>query len=126
MLVDKQVALRILEEEVEAAKSDAAPEAWIALIKKLEIACGGDNLTFFAALGTAMLAKATNPAIDVHALKSSVSERGYSARTVCQHVLAAYAPKYGIDLGVTGREPLNNSPFYRESLISENLVVNPR
>ncbi len=125
MQIDRNEALGILEHEVELAKTDAGPSVWRRRIESLEEACGDSNLTFFAALGTAMLAKATDTDVDVFSLKAGSSDRGYSARSLCQHVLAAYAPRLGIDLGVTGREPLNNSPFFRESTISDQLVVKP-
>jgi hypothetical protein len=126
MRIDKKAALKILEEEVDAAISDAGPKTWRKLVQKMEVACGEANLTFFAALATAMLAKATEPSVDVYALKASASERGYSARGLCQHVLAAYAPRLGIDLGVTGREPLNNQPFFAEDSITDRMPVKPR
>ncbi len=79
-----------------------------------------------AALGTALLAKATHIDVDVLSLKTDVAppnERAYSARSLCKDVLAAHAPRLEIDLGVTGREPLNNSPFYGpDRLDSSNLL----
>jgi hypothetical protein len=75
-------------------------------------------------LGTALLAKATDLRIDPFALKSGLATPGaYSARSLCQHVLAANAIRLGIDLGVTGREPLNNQPFFAEDRVHEGLPV---
>lgn len=127
MKIDQNRALAILRREVKAASKEGGGDRnWVELIQELESACGHTNLTFFAALGTALLAKSTDIHVDVFALKASDSEHGYSARSLCQHVLAAYAPVLGIDLGVTGREPLNNQPFFAESRITEQLPVKPR
>ena len=125
MQIDKSLATKILEKEVAASLVDRGSASWRKLVEKLEHACGSENLTFFAALATAMLAKATDPAVDVYALKAGASERGSSARGLCQHVLAAYAPRLGIDLGVTGREPLNNQPFFAEAAITDRMAVKP-
>lgn len=126
MQVDQQVALTILEQEVVGADRGEAPEDWVERVRKLEALLGGSNMTFIAALGTAILAKATDLRLNAFALKASANLSGaYSARTLCQHVLAAHAPRLGIDLGVTGREPLNNQPFFAEELISERLPVKP-
>jgi hypothetical protein len=50
----------------------------------------------------------------------------YSARNLCKEVLAAHAPRLEIDLGVTGREPLNNQPFIAEDRVHENMPVHDR
>ena len=36
----------------------------------------------------------------------------HSGRNLCMRVLAAEAPRLRLDLGVGGREPLNNQPFF--------------
>lgn len=125
MRIDFKRAKQILEEEATAAATGPVSDKWIARIRKLEEACGDRNLTFLAALGTALLARATNPEVDVSTLKASTSERGYSARSLCKEVLAALAPRLGIDLGVTGREPLNNQPFFAEERITDALPIRP-
>jgi len=121
--IDKVRALAILEEESASAASGDVSDDWIERIRDLERACAGSNLTFFAALGTAMVAKVVDLEVDVFSLKAGASERGYSARSLCKDVVAAHAPRLGIDLGVTGREPLNNQPFYAEERISADLPV---
>jgi len=98
------------------------------LVSQLSDECErGANKTFIAMLGTALLAKATDLRADPFALKSGLGTPGaYSARSLCQHVLAAHAPRLGIDLGVTGREPLNNQPFFAEERVHDSLPVHPR
>lgn len=124
MQIDKDRALRILKEEVEASYREPPDEEWARLVKALGEACGGQNLTFIAMLGTALLAKATNLKADPFALKAGLDSPGaYSARALCQYVLAAHAPQLDIDLGVTGREPLNNQPFFAKDRVSRALPV---
>lgn len=125
MKINKQAALEILEEAVaNTAPSQLSPK-WTAEVVALANACGRTNLTFIAALGTALLAKSVESSVDVCSLKAGDSPTGYSARSLCKDVLAANAERLGIDLGVTGREPLNNQPFYAEERITRALPVRP-
>ncbi|MBI2755143.1 MAG: restriction endonuclease, SacI family [Chloroflexi bacterium] len=83
------------------------------------------NKTFVAMLGTALLAKATDARIDSHALKVRFSERAYSARSLCMAVLVTRAVRHRVHLGTTGREPLNNQPFFRYDSVSNAMAVHP-
>ena len=124
MKVDKSRAAKILEEEAQnVARGVPGAPQWVELTERLSHACDAANRTQVAALGTAILSKATNLRIDPTALKASTGPRGYSARAVAKDVLAAHAVRLGIDLGVTGREPLNNQPFFAETRISMSLPV---
>lgn len=120
MRINKEKALRILEEE--AGSTAPVPKKWSDRIEALSAVAEG-NKTFIAALGTALLAKSVEPHVDPFSLKDSTGPRGYSARSLCKDVLAANAPRLHIDLGVRGREPLNNQPFFAKNRISENLPV---
>lgn len=123
MKVDRVKALGILEEEVVEADLGESGGEWAGRIRLLAEHCAG-NLTFIAMAGTAILAKATNLEADPFSLKAGAGAAGsYSARTLCQHVLAAHAPRLKIDLGVTGREPLNNQPFFAEARVTDQLPV---
>lgn len=122
MQINKDKAKAILEEESVKAKNaeDLAPE-WLDITQRLDSACDGNNLTFIAFLGTALLAKATNIEVDPTSLKAKLSTPGaYSARSLAQHVLTAHAPRLGINLGVKGREPLNNQPFFGKDYVNED------
>jgi hypothetical protein len=121
--VDTDEALKVLEEEKRASRSSSVPREWEDLVTQLGAACQERSKTFIAMLGTALLAKATNGKIDPFALKASIGPRGYSARSLCKDVLAAHALRLGIDLGVTGREPLNNQPFFAEERVSRDMPV---
>jgi len=74
--------------------------------------------TYTPALGTALLAKATDPVIDPLSIKETYSERAYSQRTLCHALLVPAAVEYGFSIRNTGREPLNNQPFFRYDHIS--------
>ncbi len=126
MRIDRDEALAIL--EAEAASTASIPEDWESLVSQLSEECeSGANKTFIAMLGTALLARATDIRADPFTLKSGSGAPGaYSARALCQHVLAAHAPRLGIDLGVTGREPLNNQPFFAEDRVHEGMPVHHR
>lgn len=84
------------------------------------------NRTFIAAIGTALLARATDLQVDPRALKVKGGAAGsYSARSLAKDVLAPEAMILGVDLGVYGREPLNNQPFFRYDFISPDMDVKP-
>lgn len=123
--IDKATATQILKEQSAIAAVDEGPVEWHQRVDRLVAACGNGNRTFIAALGTAILARATNADVDVFALKAGDSERGYSARSLCQHVLAEHSHALSIDLGVSGREPLNNQPFFAEARITDRLPIKP-
>lgn len=62
--------------------------------------------------------------MDVFAVKVGAEGEGaYSARGLGHGVLVPLAAELGINLGVTGREPLNNQPYFRIKRVSENMPV---
>jgi hypothetical protein len=71
-----------------------------------------DAKTYTPALATALLAKAADPSIDPLSIKA-VGDRGYSLRTVGHSVIVPAAQSMGFSIRTTGREPLNNQPFFR-------------
>ena len=88
------------------------PEHWADVTRQI-----GDSpsKTFVAGLGAALLAKATDSRVDPLSIKAAYSDRAFSLRTLCHGVLVPHSreadPPY--HLGVTGREPLNNQPYFR-------------
>ncbi len=118
MKIDHEKASQVLKEA--ARSEEPIPDVWIDLVARLSRACERAPKTHIAMLGTAILAKATNPRVNVRTLKVSAGVPGaYSARSLAQHVLAAMAPALSIDLGVTGREPLNNQPYFGKKDLDE-------
>lgn len=125
--MDRDQAARVFQRAGQIADSDTeVPAGWVSRVERLGRA---GNKTFIAMLGTALLARATDPQIDPLTLKSSAraSEglKPYSARGLAQHVLVPMAVRHGVHLGVTGREPLNNQPFYAEDRVRRDLAVRP-
>jgi len=125
MKIDTKSALKILEEEAQQIRTIHVTGAWVDLFESLGALCRIRNKTMIAMLGTAILAKATETKVDVFSLQvgEDKSSNTYSARALCKEVLAANANRLGIDLGVTGREPLNNQPFFGKSRISSEMKV---
>lgn len=114
MKIKKSDAKVVLLEEAEAAKGkvDAKWEKRIRAFSKL---CENAPKTHIAMLATALLAKSVNTRADAFSIKERAGKGAgpgsYSARGVVD-VWAKNARELGVNLGVTGREPLNNSPYY--------------
>lgn len=125
MRIDNDLAKSILEEESDQLRSVQISGKWVDIVTELSLSCQAKNKTMIAMLGTALLAKATNIDVDVFALQVGDDRQGksYSARALCKDVLAANANRLGIDLGVTGREPLNNQPFFGKLRITAEMKV---
>ena len=124
MRIDHAAALQRLEHAVALASKGEYDRTWYDATVRLAAACDGKSQTNIAALGTALLAKATTLEADPYALKvgDGTKTGAYSARSLCQHVLAAHAPRLGINIGTTGREPLNNQPFFGKDRIGPHLL----
>jgi len=69
--------------------------------------------TYTPALGTVLLARATDDRIDPLSIKAEYGRNTYSLRTLGHEVLVPAARRLGFSIRNTGREPLNNQPFFR-------------
>jgi hypothetical protein len=115
--VNREQAAEVLEAAARRANSDLhVPDEWTSRTREID-EC--PSRSFTPVLGTALLARATNPEIDALALKAGAGPFGYSARSIATNVLVPGAVKYGYDLRATGREPLNNQPFFRYDRIDQ-------
>lgn len=124
MRIEPAAARAVLFEEADKARMGQGNAAWTARIDDLHRLCGKVARTHIAAFGTALIAKAVDINVDVFALKRTKGgPRAYAAREIAKDVLAAHAPELEIDIGVYGREPLNNQPYFRESRISREMPV---
>ena len=122
MTIDKDKAEEILWAEAERASEGNLSPEWVDLVEELSKTCKGGAKTHIAFLGTAMLAKATDLKVDVFSVKERSGFSGaYSARGLGHSVLVPNAPTLKISLGVTGREPLNNQPYFRISRLDSNV-----
>ncbi len=107
----------------------SAPPEWIARVERLsELCAAGPAKTHIAFLGTAMLAKAYNRHADLFAIKpdhAPNNANAFSARTLCHKVWVPLAAEFGVSIGVTGREPLNNQPYFRMTRLDDGTPVHP-
>jgi hypothetical protein len=115
-----------------AAINTQVPEAaWVDRIETLSgIVQYRVSATCITMLGTAILAKALNPEVNLFWFKpthvdAANKSRSYSARTLCHAALVPLSAEYGFSLGVSGREPLNNQPFFRMERLDDGTPVNP-
>lgn len=106
------------------ASGRSLPEEWLAWARQVG---QSRSRTYIAMLGTALLARATDPRVDPLSLKASgpaaAGFESYSARSVATNALAPEAKEHGVDIGTRGREPLNNQPFFRYDHIFPEMVV---
>jgi SacI restriction endonuclease len=94
-----------------ARSTQDLPSEWLHRVERIE-EC--PSKTYVAALGAALLAKATDARVNSLARAAAAGPTGYSIRSVGEF-MATEATRYGYHLGATGPWPLNNSPFYRNA-----------
>ncbi len=122
--LDHSRAKEILFDEAALSRTDspsALVSEWASRVKRLgELCPHRKSATVIAALGTAILAKATNLQVDVYSLLDrGESPTSYSARTLADNVWARHRAELTIDLGANGTNPLNNTPFIGKTRIDE-------
>jgi hypothetical protein len=121
--LDYDVSRTRFAEGLALAQSDRPlSPAWLERTRKVG---ESPSKTFIAMLGTALLAKATDPGVDPFALKVRDFPTAYSARALCKDVLVPCAVEAGVHVGTTGREPLNNQPFFRHERVGPDMKVRP-
>ncbi len=114
--IDKKRARRQLERALELARSDAVvPADWTARTERVS---RFEDKTCLVVLGTALLATATDDTVDALTLKARAGNKAYSARGLAHEVLVPASIDYGFDLRTTGREPLNNQPFFSSDSVN--------
>jgi hypothetical protein len=127
MKIDKSIAARIVREAAKASESGSLDAAWAEKVERLSRLCAaGAPATHIAFLATAMLAKAVDRRADLFAIKpkhAPGNPSAFSARTLCHRVLVPLAAELGFSIGVTGREPLNNQPYFRMTRLDDNTPV---
>jgi len=110
LTLDKKRARKQLEQALRLARSDApVPAAWT---DRTERVARFEDKTCLVVLGTALLATATDDTVDALTLKTRAGNKAYSARGLAHDVLVPASIECGFDLRTTGREPLNNQPFF--------------
>jgi hypothetical protein len=115
--IDKKRARRQLERALQLARSDAVvPAAWM---ERTERVAQFEDRTCLVVLGTALLATATDDAVDALTLKARAGNKAYSARGLAHEVLVPASIDHGFDIRTTGREPLNNQPFFYSDRVDD-------
>jgi hypothetical protein len=100
-----------LEEAFEWATSERpVPDDWTQFT---QLTFRMKSKTYTPALGTALLARATDARIDPLSIKAEHGPNTYSLRTLGHQILVPAARNLGFSIRNTGREPLNNQPFFR-------------
>lgn len=129
MRIDKKQAAGIVRAEAARSEAGDADPSWTEKVKRLSQLCAdGVSSTHIAFLGTAILAKAVNRKADLFAIKPSHARdnpNAFSARSLCHGVLVPLAAELGFSIGVTGREPLNNQPYFRMTRLDDGTPVHP-
>ncbi len=123
---DRAVAADTLRRAAAGADAERYSKSWFDRVARLSRLCEHASKTHLAYLGTAILAKALRTDVDLHAIKPSGAPgnpRAYSARNLCHAVLVPMAVDLGFSLGVTGREPLNNQPYFRIIRVGDGTPV---
>jgi hypothetical protein len=109
--IDQAVARQRLQEAFEWASSGRpVPEVWTEFAQQtFQMA----SKTYTPALGTVLLARTTDARVDPLSIKAEYGSDTYSLRTLGHGVLVPAARTLGFSIRNTGREPLNNQPFFR-------------
>lgn len=127
MKLSAKAAEAIFRTEARNAFDEHLDAGWVERVDKLSLLCAqGVSSTHIAFLGTSMLAKAVDGGVDLFAIKPKHAEgnaNAYSARSLCHKVLVPLAAELGISIGVTGREPLNNQPYFRMTRLGDGTPV---
>ena len=127
MKIDKDNAKAMLRAQAAAITDTSVDPAWRGKVERLSQLCEeGVSKTHIAFLGTVLLAKSLHRSADLYAIKPKLVEdnaNAFSARTLCHSVLVPLAAELGINLGVTGREPLNNQPYFRMSRLGDETPI---
>jgi hypothetical protein len=125
--IDKPAATKIVCEEAAKAVNGPVDAAWKAKIERLSQLCeDGVSKTHIAFLATEILAKAMDRKVDLYAIKpkhAPGNPNSFSARNLCHSVLVPLSAELGFSIGVTGREPLNNQPYFRMTRLGDDTPV---
>jgi hypothetical protein len=128
MKISDAQAMQVLREEAQQPVEVPLDQGWVRKVEELSRLCElkGGSKTHIAFLGTAMLAKATDLRADLFAIKPEHAEgnpNAFSARILSENVLVPGAAEFGISIGVTGRQPLNNQPYFRMTRLDDGTPV---
>lgn len=129
MKISKSEAQRIFRAEAaEVTNGGMLDSYWVSQVNLLSSMCRlGEGATHIAFLGTSILARSVSEEVDLRAIKptrSPENPRAYSARPLCHSVLVPLSTELGVHIGVTGKEPLNNQPYFRIGILGDGTPIN--
>lgn len=123
MKMDKRVADAILRSEAAKAITGPIDQGWTAKVEKVSQMCAeGAPETHVAFLATSMLARSLNADADLFYIKPTLYKdkpNAYSARTLSEQVLVPLSAELGFSIGVSGKQPLNNQPYFRMTFLGD-------
>ena len=128
--IDIEVAEALIDEAAKASRNEGTSKnpdfiTWTRRVREFSELCQQKKLkSYIPVLGNALLAKGSNPRIDVFSLKAKDKSQGaYDARRTAEKVLVPASYIHKFSLGTTGAQPLNNQPFFRSFRIDRDLPV---
>jgi hypothetical protein len=117
LTINKKWARGQLEQSIKLARSCAElPAVWS---ERTQRVAQFEDKTCLVVLGTALLATATDDTVDALTLKARAGNKAFSARGLAHEVLVPASIDHGFDLRTTGREPLNNQPFFYSDRVDD-------
>lgn len=129
MNIDRRSANAIVRQAAADASKGAIDAEWLERMETFSKLCeDGTSKTHIAFLGTALIAKAVDKRADLYAIKPTHAvgnPYAFSARSLAHSVLVPLAAELGFSIGVTGREPLNNQPYFRMTRLDDGTPVHP-
>jgi len=127
MKIEEDKASAIVRTEARLADAGVVDKTWESKIEIFsELCAGGLSKTHIAFLGTLLIAKATSAKVDLYAIKpnhAGDNPNAFSARILSENVLVPLAAELGINIGVSGRQPLNNQPYFRMTRLGDGTPV---
>jgi hypothetical protein len=109
--IDYAAARERLVEAYDWASSERpVPDEWLEFVEQT---FNMKSKTYTPALGTSLLARATDDHVDPLSIKVEYGPAAYSLRTLGHEVLVPAAREFNFSIRNKGREPLNNQPFFR-------------
>lgn len=117
--INQKTAHTVIERAYNSANEGHYSKQWQSLVQEV---WSFSSKTYIAALGTILLAKAVNSQVDVGSIKKlspSENPNTFSLRTLGHGVLVPTSKELDFSIRTTGREPLNNQPFFRYSHIKD-------
>lgn len=125
--INHNEATQVLGRAFAAASAGAHDRHWLDLVGEVWAFA---SKTYVPALGTILLAKAVDDRVDVGTIKVLTDDdhpRTFSLRMLCHSVLVPESKRLRFSIRSTGREPLNNQPWFRFSHVDEiDRVRDPR